>query len=166
MIPKIIHYCWLSKDTFPKVIADCIVSWKKNLTDYEFVLWYTNKFNLENTLWVKQTFKSKKYAFAADYVRHYAFYHYRGIYMDTTERVDSSATATLAWFLINAARLNSISENCTLAKNKAINYLMTVTRRDGSIDFSQGDTKGIGVYSQEFDILPFTQGFCLRTLNW
>jgi unsaturated rhamnogalacturonyl hydrolase len=44
---------------------------------------------------------------------------------------------------------------------------MKVTRRDGVIDFSQGDTKAIGVHSQEFDLLPFTQGFALRasTIN-
>ena len=74
---------------------------------------------------------------------------------------DSSATASLAWFLANA---NTIID-CNLAKEKALDYLMHVTRRNGAVDFSQGDTKGIGVHSQQFDILPFTQGFCLRTLN-
>ena len=39
---------------------------------------------------------------------------------------------------------------------------MSVTRRDGAIDFSQGDTKDIGVYSMLFDVLPFTQGLALR----
>uniref|UniRef100_UPI0037516B7C glycoside hydrolase family 88 protein n=1 Tax=Flavobacterium sp. TaxID=239 RepID=UPI0037516B7C len=86
------------------------------------------------------------------------------IVLDNTSRMDSSTTATLAWFLVNAAQINAISESCTIAKEKAIHYLMTVTRRDGAIDFSQGDTKAIGVHSQEFDVLPFTQGFALRTL--
>ena len=48
--------------------------------------------------------------------------------------------------------------------NKTFQNLQTVTQRNGAIDFSQGDTKAIGVYSKEFSILPFTQGFCLRTL--
>ena len=74
---------------------------------------------------------------------------------------DSSTTASLAWFLANADKIT----DCKKAKEKALEYLMKVTRRNGAIDFSQGDTKGIGVYSQQFDILPFTQGFCLRTLN-
>ncbi len=87
------------------------------------------------------------------------------IVLDNTSRMDSSTTATLAWFLVNAAQIDAISESCTIAKEKAIHYLMTVTRRDGAIDFSQGDTKAIGVHSQEFDILPFTQGFALRTLS-
>jgi unsaturated rhamnogalacturonyl hydrolase len=81
-------------------------------------------------------------------------------------RHDSSTTATLAWFLVNASQIDEIKEECVFAKENAIKYLMKVTRRDGAIDFSQGDTKAIGVYSQHFDILPFTQGFALRTSNF
>lgn len=77
-------------------------------------------------------------------------------------RADSSTTATLAWFFTNASQIESISEICIHARTKALSYLMMVTRRDGAVDFSQGDTKAIGVHSQEFDILPFTQGFALR----
>ncbi len=78
---------------------------------------------------------------------------------------DSSATATLAWFFAKAKAISSIANESEQAKVKALNYLKQVTRRDGVVDFSQGDTKTIGVHSQEFDILPFTQGFCLRTLS-
>jgi unsaturated rhamnogalacturonyl hydrolase len=88
------------------------------------------------------------------------------IVLDKTSRMDSSTTATLAWFFANASTIDSISNDCNLAKEKALNYLKSVTRRDGAIDFSQGDTKAIGVHSNEFNILPFTQGFCLRTLNY
>ena len=42
---------------------------------------------------------------------------------------------------------------------------MSVTKKNGEIDFSQGDTKDIGVYSILFDILPFAQGFALRAIN-
>lgn len=85
------------------------------------------------------------------------------IIMQDSARSDSSTTATLAWFLTNAASIPSIQNECKQATEKALGYLMKVTRRDGAIDFSQGDTKAIGVHSQEFDILPFTQGFTLRT---
>lgn len=80
-------------------------------------------------------------------------------------RPDSSTTATLAWFLLNAAIIEDISKKCLDSTEKAINYLMTVTRRNGVVDFSQGDTKDIGVYSILFNILPFTQGFCIRVIN-
>jgi len=71
-------------------------------------------------------------------------------------RIDSSATSVFAWFL---KEMNQI-EAC----EKAINYLKTVTQRSGAVDFSQGDTKSMGVYSQKFEILPFTQGFVLKML--
>ncbi|KMY51885.1 glycoside hydrolase family 88 protein [Peribacillus loiseleuriae] len=78
---------------------------------------------------------------------------------------DSSTTATLSWFLLNAARLDSISDQCIKGSEKAIHYLMKVTRRNGAVDFSQGDTKDIGIYSTLFNIFPFTQGFCIRSIN-
>jgi len=88
------------------------------------------------------------------------------IVLDKSARMDSSTTATLAWFLANASSIESISTICIPAKEKALEYLKSVTRRDGAIDFSQGDTKAIGIHSNEFDILPFTQGFCLRTIYY
>ncbi|MEY2192748.1 glycoside hydrolase family 88 protein [Neobacillus sp. BF23-41] len=80
-------------------------------------------------------------------------------------RPDSSATATLGWFLLNASRINSISKECLDGTDKTLKYLKRVTRRNGEVDFSQGDTKDIGVYSTLFNILPFTQGFCIRMIN-
>lgn len=80
-------------------------------------------------------------------------------------RPDSSATAMLGWFMLSASKINGISNECLESADKAINYLMKVTRRNGVVDFSQGDTKDIGVYSLLFNILPFTQGFCIRMIN-
>ena len=80
-------------------------------------------------------------------------------------RPDSSATATLGWFMLNASKIEEISNKCLESADKAISYLMKVTRRNGVVDFSQGDTKDIGVYSMLFNILPFTQGFCIRVIN-
>lgn len=86
-IPKIIHYCWLSNDPFPKDIAAFIASWKKELPDYEFMLWGLKRDQVGENVWVKQSFEAKKYAFAADYIRIYALYQYGGIYLDTDVEV-------------------------------------------------------------------------------
>ena len=83
MIPKIIHLCWLSDDSFPKDIQRCIDSWKVHLPDYEIWLWDTKRFDINSTVWTKQAFEAKKYAFAADYIRLYALYNYGGIYLDS-----------------------------------------------------------------------------------
>ena len=44
MIPKIIHYCWLSSDPIPADLLSCMESWKKFLPDYEFMLWNFERF--------------------------------------------------------------------------------------------------------------------------
>ncbi|MGB3452717.1 MAG: glycoside hydrolase family 88 protein [Moheibacter sp.] len=77
-------------------------------------------------------------------------------------RSDSSATAILAYFLKIAKIAGCTDQRIESSIEKAVAYLMKVSRRDGTIDFSQGDTKGIGVYSMNFDRMPFTQGFGLR----
>lgn len=87
MIPKKLHLCWLSGDAYPTKIAKCIDSWKRILPDYEIVLWDTKRFDLGKSLWVKQAFENKKYAFAADYIRFYALYHEGGIYLDSDVEV-------------------------------------------------------------------------------
>lgn len=86
------------------------------------------------------------------------------ILTDQLSRLDSSVTAVLAWFFKECETILD-SGPVRDAKEKALNYLKSVTRRDGAVDFSQGDTKAIGVYSLHFDILPFTQGFVLRAIT-
>jgi mannosyltransferase OCH1-like enzyme len=92
MIPKIIHYCWVSEvipetipekipDTIPENFVKCLRSWKK-LSGYQFMLWNFNRFNINSSIWVKEAFEAKKYAFVADYIRVYAVYTYGGIYLD------------------------------------------------------------------------------------
>lgn len=89
---------------------------------------------------------------------------YNWLILDKLARQDSSATATLAWFFSKATSINEIQIISEKASEKALDYLQSVTRRDGVVDFSQGDTKAIGIYARDFDRLPFTQGFVLRTL--
>ncbi len=87
MIPKVIHLCWLSGDPYPAKISRCLSTWEKYLPDYEVMLWDTKRFDLESSIWVKQAFEKKKYAFAADYIRFYALYNYGGIYLDSDVEV-------------------------------------------------------------------------------
>lgn len=81
-IPKIVHYCWLSNDPIPESLQQCMASWKKFLPDYEFWLWNFDRFDINSSVWVKESFEKKKFAFAADYIRCYALYNYGGIYLD------------------------------------------------------------------------------------
>ncbi len=82
-IPKVIHYCWLSNEPFPRDIQRCIDSWKEKLPDYKIKLWNSDNFDCDSCLYVKQAIERKKYAFASDYIRLHALYYEGGIYLDS-----------------------------------------------------------------------------------
>jgi hypothetical protein len=90
MIPKTIHYCWISGEPYPSKIENCIKSWKKNLPDYELVLWDKKRIADLEDVWLQQSVDKKKYAFAADFIRIYALYKFGGIYLDADVEVVSS----------------------------------------------------------------------------
>ena len=83
-----------------------------------------------------------------------------GSILQNERTYDSSATV-LAYFY---SRCYEIFENPKYLEvsNKCLQKIKSVTRITGKVDWCQGDTKGIGVHSQTFDIMPFAQGFTLR----
>ncbi len=86
-----------------------------------------------------------------------------GSILQREETYDSSATAAMAWFYAECAILlknstyRDISHHCLSA-------LLKKTRITGAIDGCQGDTKGIGIFAQTYDIMPFAQGMTLRAI--
>lgn len=81
MIPKVIHYVWLSNDEKPQLIKDCMSSWSRIMPDYEIKCW--NMDNIPHNNWVEEAIKAKKWAFASDYIRLYALFTEGGIYLDS-----------------------------------------------------------------------------------
>ena len=112
MIPKVIHFCWLSNDPFPPSIQKCIDSWKKNMPDYEIKRWSTENFDINSVPLVKEAFEAKKYAFAADYIRCYALYTEGGIYLDSDVFVQKDFSP-----LLEGARYVTGMEYLPLAEN-------------------------------------------------
>jgi len=90
MIPKKIHYCWLSNDKMSKITKKCMDTWRNVLPDYEFILWNIKNFDINSVPFVKQAYDLKKYSFASDYIRLYAVYSEGGIYLDTDVFVKKS----------------------------------------------------------------------------
>ncbi len=86
MIPKIIHYCWLSNDPQPEIIRQCIASWRKYLPDYEIRLWNMESLDYNAIPFTRDALAHRKWAFVSDYVRLYALYHEGGIYLDSDVR--------------------------------------------------------------------------------
>ncbi len=83
MIPKKIHWCWLSGDPLPANLQKCIDSWKRIMPDYEIICWDKKRFDIRSVPFVEQAYACRKYAFAADYIRLYALYTEGGIYLDS-----------------------------------------------------------------------------------
>ena len=137
MIPKIIHYCWLSGDPYPDKIKDCINSWKEVLPDYEIKLWDMDSFDINSVDFVREAVSVKKWAFAADYIRLYALYTEGGIYLDSDVFVQKSFNPYLNYDFISAIEYhpNVIRENNTL----------TLINNDGSSKRAGEAKPGIGI---------------------
>lgn len=144
MIPKIIHYCWLSDDPYPAKIQRCIDSWKKTLPDYELRLWNFERLGADCPDWVREAFDHKKYAFAADFVRAYALFHEGGIYLDSdVETIKSfDPFLHLPYFLgreceginIEAACMGAEKGSPIFKKILAYYYGRHFARPDGTLD--------------------------------
>ena len=127
MIPKIIHFCWLSNDPYPKEIRQCMDSWKKVMPDYEIKLWNMETFDVSSApVYVQEAVKARKWAFAADYIRMYALYTEGGIYLDSDvkilKRFDDFLHYFPAWNII-PAKLNEMEQWLILIKTE--NELLT-----------------------------------------
>lgn len=77
---------------------------------------------------------------------------------------DSTITILMAYFYKVCYGIFKNKNYLNIAA-QAINKIKTVTMRNGSVDRCQGDTHGIGVFSQDFDIMPFAQGILLLAVN-
>lgn len=77
---------------------------------------------------------------------------------------DSSVTAGMAYFYRSCAEIFENQEYKKIAE-RCITRIMKVTMKNGAIDQCQGDTHGIGIFSQVFDIMPFVQGLILRAME-
>lgn len=143
MIPKIIHLCWLSNNDYPPKIKRCLKSWQKYLPEYKIMLWDTKRFNLDESIWVKQAFTKKKYAFATDYIRFYALYNYGGIYLDSDVEVLKSFNDLLQLPYFMGAEKAGTIEAAILGAEKGTEWIKicldyytdkTFIKQDSSLD--------------------------------
>ena len=81
-IPKIIHYCWFGKNKKPKLVLDCIASWKLFFPDYQLLEWNEETYISDHPFYV-EAMQNKLWAFASDYARLDILNRYGGIYFDT-----------------------------------------------------------------------------------
>lgn len=76
-------------------------------------------------------------------------------------RMESSATVLIGLLFLCAYEQ---SKDATFldAARQTEKALMKATRRNGAVDYCQGDTYGIGYYSRIFSVMPFVQGLALK----
>ena len=82
-IPPVIHYCWFGGKPLPDLYKRCIESWQRFCPEYEIIQWNEENCNMEECLYTKQAYETKKYGFVPDYFRLKIVYEYGGIYLDT-----------------------------------------------------------------------------------
>lgn len=83
MIPKTIHLCWFSNDSFPVEIKMCLDTWKRLLPDYTVRRWTYDDAMAIGIDFIREALEQRQWAFAADAVRFYAVYAEGGVYMDS-----------------------------------------------------------------------------------
>jgi mannosyltransferase OCH1-like enzyme len=118
MIPKTIHWCWLSDDGYPENIKKYLGSWTKYLPDYQIIKWDKDNFDISRIKWTKEAYEAKKYAFAADYIRFFALYNYGGIYLDSDVEVIRSFDPLLSCKSFIGLEYISIPEAAVIGAEK------------------------------------------------
>ena len=76
------------------------------------------------------------------------------------ERMESSGTVLIGLLFVAAYQISQNKRFLTAAF-RVEKALMQATRRDGALDYCQGDTYGIGYYSHLFSVMPFAEGLAL-----
>lgn len=158
MIPKKIHFCWLGSNEYPERVRSCMKSWRRVLGDYELVRWDETRFDTNSVPWVREAVERRKYAFASDYIRHYALYTEGGIYLDTDveilKRFDDLLNAEM--FAVIETEERILAENIARGRISEEGRLLT----DGILPDS-----GLGLQSGVFGSVaghPFSK----RCLEW
>lgn len=139
MIPKIIHYCWLSDEPIPEKLQKCMDSWKRYMPNWQIVRWSTKNFDIDSVPVVKQAYDAKKWAFAADYIRIYALNKMGGVYLDSDVMLYGSLEPLLKADFVSAVEYHPSYDE--LLQNKKIH----LTDKEGKHVGKGMKVYGIGV---------------------
>jgi hypothetical protein len=109
MIPKKVHYIWLSGEEMPTCLKMIQYIWRLILPDYEFILWdYAKYSQIPNVpTYVKEAIRLKKWAFASDWIRLYAIWSEGGWYFDSDLQLLRDGISELSHYSFVSAVENS-----------------------------------------------------------
>jgi mannosyltransferase OCH1-like enzyme len=81
-IPRTIHYCWFGRSPMTALGRRCIETWHEVMPDYAVERWDESRLDWDKP-YLAIAYRSRRFAFVADYVRLQALYEYGGLYFDT-----------------------------------------------------------------------------------
>ena len=137
MIPKKIHFCWLSGEDLPSGAQHCLRSWQRWLPDYEIIRWDIAGAGKWTSPFLQEALSRRKWAFASDYIRLIALYEEGGIYLDSDVLVRKNLDTFLAnRFFSGVERHPSVSG--------ATNHKVLQCSDGRKVDF-EGSESGIGI---------------------
>lgn len=166
MIPKVIHYCWFGGKRKPRLVRDCIKSWRNKLPDFDIIEWNEKNTDLSHPF-VKEAYKLKKWAFVADYVRLNVIYEKGGIYLDTDIMVLKNLDDLLIHncfmgaedlLYINAAIIGASPKNDFIKECRKLYDSVVITNNLGEITIPRLITKKFNEFSgnlMNFDTIIF-----------
>lgn len=111
MIPKTIHYCWLSDEPLPIEFQQYIAGWKKVMPEYKIKKWDKKAFDIHSVKWVADAYAQKKWAFCADYIRAFALYTEGGFYLDSDVIVNKRFDKYLSYGFVSSLEYNHTFKN-------------------------------------------------------
>lgn len=82
-IPKVIHYFWFGLSPKPKLVLDCIESWRRTCSSFSIKEWNESNYDVTGASFPSRMYKEKKWAFVADYARLDILEKEGGVYLDT-----------------------------------------------------------------------------------
>lgn len=101
--------------------------------------WRLDTHQIGENKWVNQAFQNKKYAFAADYIRLFALYHYGGIYLDTDVELCKNAKIIEKLPYLIGSEGNGIIEAAVLGAEKNAEWVRCCLDYYNDKDFVKND---------------------------
>lgn len=83
LIPTQINYCWFGGKEIPEKNKKWMESWNKYCPEFKIIQWNENNYDVTKSIYMKQAYDKKEWAFVSDYARLDIIYNKGGIYLDT-----------------------------------------------------------------------------------
>lgn len=151
---KTIHYIWLGGKKKPRVIKQCIKSWKKHMPDWTIKEWNEANIDIDKYAFCREAYDAKRYAFAADVIRFDILYREGGLYFDTDVKMLKDFTPLVTKYTAFVGyEFKMVAPGLVLysadAGNSTLNDILQIYAGSHYIINGQENKKVVGAYFSE-----------------